>query len=443
MSTHISNRRIWNIAYPIILGSIAQNIINVTDTAFLGRVSEVALGASAIGGLFYYVVVMLGFGFGTGGQIIIARRMGEKNERAVGTTTEHMIYFLIPLALIAFVLMEWNAFGLLKQLVKSPRILDASKQFISYRAWGLFFAYLNIAYRAFYVGIERTKVITWTTVVMAIVNISLDYCLIFGHFGFPEMGLEGAALASVIAEIAGLVFFTLYTLTKIDLNRFGLFRFMGFNKRLYGRIIGISFPVMMQNFISISGWFIFFLLVEHMGEQELAISNIIRSIYIVLMIPVWGFSAATNTLVSYVLGTGKTDQILPLIFRIILLNLSLILGIAILNLLFPMYVLRIYTNNADLIQNALPPLYVISGSALVIATGFTFFSGVSGTGKTRISFIIEVLTIGLYLFATWLLTSYWEVSIGGVWTAEYVYGFFLAFFSFLYLKYGQWRATDV
>ena len=78
MKTSITYREILLIAYPIIIGSVAQNLLNITDTAFLGRVGPIALGAGAIGGVFYLVAAMLAWGFGIGTQIIIARRKGER-----------------------------------------------------------------------------------------------------------------------------------------------------------------------------------------------------------------------------------------------------------------------------------------------------------------------------------------------------------------------------
>ena len=89
MKTTIKYREIWKIAYPIILGSVVQNIISVTDTAFLGRVGEVELGASAIGGVFYLTLIMLGFGFSIGTQIIVARRLGENKHSEIGKIVEH------------------------------------------------------------------------------------------------------------------------------------------------------------------------------------------------------------------------------------------------------------------------------------------------------------------------------------------------------------------
>ncbi|MEK7720716.1 MAG: MATE family efflux transporter [Bacteroidota bacterium] len=79
-----SNKEIWQISGPIMISLLAQNIVGVTDTAFLGRVGEVELGASAIGGVFYLILFMVGFGFTTGVQILVARRYGEKSYAAIG-----------------------------------------------------------------------------------------------------------------------------------------------------------------------------------------------------------------------------------------------------------------------------------------------------------------------------------------------------------------------
>jgi len=443
LKTTISYKKIWNIAYPIILGSVAQNLINVTDTAFLGRVGEIALGAGAIGGIYYIALVMLAFGFGIGTQIIIARRNGEQDFESIGKTFEHALYFLIPLAILMFSVMKFFSDEIMGAIVTSDAVYNELIDYVGYRSYGLFFVSFNVLFRAFYVGIARTKVITWSTIVMAVVNIFLDYALIFGNFGFPEMGIEGAALASVIAEATALVFFVFYTLILIPRSKYLLFYFVPFNLSLFKRIVKVAFPVMMQNFISLSAWLTFFLLVEKMGERELAVSNIIRSFYVVLMIPMWGFSSATNTLVSYVIGEGKDKEVLSLVYKIAKLCVAGVAIIVIIGSIFPELALRIYTNDLDLIRTARPVLYVVNVSALLLATAFVFFNGVSGTGKTQVSFLIEVIVISLYLIITYLLVNVIKGSITVVWASEFAYATLMALFSWLYLKYGKWRGRVV
>jgi len=403
----------------------------------------VALGASALGGIFYIVIIMLGWGFGIGTQIIVARRNGEKDYQSIGQTIEHALYFLIPLALVMFLVIKLFSPTLLGFVVNSENILDATNIFLEYRIWGIFFAFTNITFRAFYVGTAKTRVITWSTIVLALINIFLDYCLIFGNLGFPEMGIAGAAIASVIAEVFTTLFFIVYTVITVPLKKYSLFYFARLKFSLLKRILSTAVPIMLQNFISIAGWYIFFLMVESMGEHQLAISNIIRSIYIVIMIPIFAFAATTNTLVSQVIGENRGLEVIPIIKKIVLLCFSSVLILAVINSLFPHLLLSVYTDDTLLINDTLPALYVISASALFISVGFQLFSGVSGTGNTRTSLYIEILVIALYLVATHLIINVLKANITIVWCVEFIYGIFIGLFSLLYLRSGKWKAKIV
>ncbi len=439
LKTSITYKGIWKIAYPIILGSIVQNIISVTDTAFLGRVGEVELGAAAIGGVFYLTLIMLGFGFSVGTQIIVARRYGENKHNEIGIIIEHSHYFLILLAIILVIAMKSAMPFIFDRVLESEQVKVATQEYLNYRILGLLFACINFGFRAFYIGIARTKVITWTTIFMAFTNVFFDYALIFGNFGFAEYGIAGAAIASVIAEIIACIFFIFYTVKFIDTKYFGLFKFKRFNFALLKRILTVALPMMMQNFISFTGWFFFFLFVEKMGEHSLAISNIIRSIYVVMLIPIWGFTSATNTLVSFLIGRERTGEVIPVVIKILKLCILGVLGLVLVNITIPEKVLSIYTNNTLLIQDSLPALYVVSIAAIFLTTGFVFFSGVSGTGMTKVSFMIETIVIVLYILITYLLVNLENSRVEWVWCVEIIYGLIIGLLSYLYLKFGNWK----
>lgn len=439
LNTTVTYKEIWKIAYPIILGSIVQNIISVTDTAFLGRVGEIELGAAAIGGVFYLTLIMLGFGFSIGAQIIVARRFGENRNHEIGIIIEHSHYFLVTLALLLIALMKIFMPFIFEHILESDEVREATKEYLNYRILGLLFACVNFGFRAFYIGVAKTKVITWTTVFMALTNVFFDYVLIFGNLGFKEYGIAGAAIASVIAEIAASIFFILYTLKFVDTRFYGLFQFKQFSFSLLKRILTVSLPMMFQNFISFTGWFFFFLFVEKMGERSLAISNVIRSIYVVMLIPIWGFTSASNTLVSFVIGRERTSEVIAVVFKILKLCLIGVLTLVIINVSIPAKIISIYTNDAQLIQDTIPAFYVVSISAIFLTIGFVFFSGVSGTGMTRVSFGIETVVIVVYILATYLLVNMKNSSIEKVWTIEIFYGIIIGFLSFLYLRFGNWQ----
>lgn len=443
MKTSITYKRIWNVAYPIILGSIAQNLINFTDTAFLGRVGEVALGASALGGIFYLAIIMLGLGFGTGAQIIVARRYGEKELKKIGPVIDHSTIFLFFLAILVFSLLQYGSESLLKNALKSEAVFEETLAYLNIRSYGVFFAFLNMVFRSFYVGLAKTKVITYTTFVMATVNIVLDYVLIFGHFGAPVMGIEGAALASLISEAFALLFFFMYSVFTVKFSDYNLFRFVNISFKQMMAILKISVPMMMQSFISLSVWFVFFLFIEKLGETSLAVSNIIRSVFVLLMMPIWGFATATNTLVSYLIGLNRENEVMLLIGKIVLLTFTGVLAIVSFGLVFPRLVMEIYTNDPNLVTLGIPVLKVVSVGALLLSVGFILFNGVSGTGKTNISLIIEILVLSVYLVYTYLMINQFGGAVADAWTAEWVYGSLLALLSFVYLKSHRWKSANI
>lgn len=441
--TNIKYNRIWQVAYPIILGSIAQNLINFTDTAFLGRVGEIALGAGAIGGLFYLAVIMLGLGFGIGAQIIIARRLGEGRTKEIGEVVIHTIIFLTFLATLVFLLLRFGSVIILEHAINSIPIYNGSVDFLEIRAYGIFFAFINISFRSFYVGIAKTKVITYTTVVLAAVNIFLDYGLIFGKLGMPEMGIRGAALASVIAEISAMVYFVIYTITVVDYHKYNLFCFGSFSLNKLNSIFKVSIPMMVQQFVSLSVWFVFFLFIEKLGEMALAVSNIIRSVYVIAMVPVWGFAAAANSLVSYLIGMKQHNEVLPLIYKIALMSFAGVLIIVSIGLFFPRMIMEIYTNQNNLIEVGAPVLYVVSVGALFLSIGFVLLNGVSGTGNTKASLIIELVVLAIYVIYTYLMIFVFNTTVMGAWTSELVYGLLLSIVSFVYLKSNRWVKTKI
>lgn len=291
--TSINNKTIWNIAYPIIFGNLAQTLITLTDTAFLGRVSAVALGASMMAGIYYYVFSTLAWGFSIGVQIIVARRLGEGKLNRIGVVFEHGLVFVLFLSALLFLVQHYYSDYLLGKVIQSPNIYAAAMEYMKYRHYGIIFVCFNFLYRALYIGLSNTKVISFSTILMAGVNIFLDYVLVFGKWGFPEMGVGGAALASVCAEITALVFFTFYTVVRLPLKTYALFAFHKIEGWLMKSILHLAFPTMIQKLFSFGTWFIFFAFVEHMGETPIAVSGIIRSVYMLILIPVFAFGATT------------------------------------------------------------------------------------------------------------------------------------------------------
>jgi putative MATE family efflux protein len=438
-----TNKHIWNVSFPIIIGLLAQNIINVTDTAFLGHVGEVELGASAMGGLFYICLFTIFFGFSTGAQIIIGRRNGEKNYTAIGPVMMQGIFFLMVLAIILFGVSYFYAGNIMRVMISSEVIWEATMTFLKWRIIGFFFDVFNVMFRAFYVGITKTKILTLNAIVMTLTNVGLDYALIFGKLGFPEMGLEGAAIASVMAEFASMLFYVIYTFFTINHKKYRLARLKSVDLKLLRQILEISIYTMFQYFISMGTYFLFFVSVERHGQHTLAIANIVRSVYIVMFIPLNALSATSNTLVSNIIGEGKVGEVMPLIRRISRISFLIMFVCVILLCIFPKAVLSVYTNDLSLINESVSSIYVISVALIISSIAGVFFNSVSGTGNTKSALILEIGVLMIYTVYICLTCMYFKLPIHICFGAEIVYFTGLFIGSAVYLRFAHWQKKKI
>lgn len=438
-----SNRQIWDVSYPIFLGLLAQNVINVTDTAFLGRVGEIELGAAGMGGLYYICVFTIAFGFSTGSQIMIARRNGERNYAAVGPVMIQGVFFLTLLAALLYGLSRLFAGDIMRMLISSDAIWQATMEFLDWRVLGFFFTFVGVMFRALFIGITRTKVLTMNAVVMAITNILLDYLLIFGHCGFPEMGIRGAALASVIAEGVSIVFYFVYTSLTVDRVKYALNHFRSFDLDLLRRVLSISIFTMLQYFISLTTYFMLFVAVEHLGQRSLAVANIVRSIYVILLIPINSLSMATNTFVSNCIGAGRSDQVFSIIRRITTYSVAIMVVLLILVSLYPGKVLSVYTGDAGLIEASVPSVYVIAAALLISAAANIVFNGLTGTGNTKAAFYIELAVLFFYALFIYVAGVRLHMPVSVCFMTEIIYYVGLLLLSVVYLKKADWRSKKI
>lgn len=438
-----TNKEIWRVTYPIFLGLLAQNVINVTDTAFLGRVGEVALGAAAMGGLLYICVYTIAFGFSVGSQILIARRNGEGNYRAVGPIMWQGKAFSFGMAVCLLILMYFSAAPLIRLLITSDSIYGATYEFFTWRIWGFLFAFVNVMFRGLYIGITRTKVLTMNAVVMALVNVVLDYALVFGELGLPEMGVRGAALASVIAEASSLIFFLLYTYYKVDLKKYGLNRFGQFDLSMVLRILRISCFTMVQYFLAMAIWFVFFMALERLGQRQLAVANIVRSVYVVLLIPVQALSTTANTLVSNLIGAGGSSGVVTLLHKISRMSF-LIMGVCVgLCVVFPGSILSVYTNEEALLVESVSALYVVCGAMLIASLANVYFNGISGTGNTQAALVLEIFVQVFYALYIIVVGMVIQAPVDVCFTTEVIYYVLMLGSSLIYLKKAKWQNKKI
>ncbi len=434
---------IWKVAYPILISLVMEQMIGLTDTAFLGRVGETELGASAIAIVYYMVLFMIGFGFSIGAQIIIGRRNGEGRYRDTGKVFWNGLYFVLTLSFILIGLSELFSPWLMRKIVSSDAIYAASLSYVRWRLPGMIFAFITAMFRAFYVGTTQTRTLTLNSIVMVLSNVLFNWILIFGHLGFPALGITGAAIGSSLAELTSLIFFIVYTRVGCDRKKYGLDKAAGFEMSELKSMMPVCSWTMIQHTISVSTWFVFFLFIEHLGERALAISNITRGVSGLIWVVLQAFSSTCSTLVSNIIGEGHQDKVMSLVKRILKLSYGIVSILILAICLFPEAIARIYTDIPDLVTASVPAIIVMSSSYFINVAGQIFFLAVSGTGSTSTAFRLELVALVVYVAYCWLIIGHMKMDVAVCWTAEHVYAGMLLICGWCYMASGRWKNRSI
>ena len=439
----ISNRQILKMALPISFAIFIPQLNFITTNIFLGHFNQEALAIAGITGVYYLIFAMIGFGLNNGLQALIARRAGENRPEEIGKIFAQGIYIAFSIAVCGILLTWFVAPAILKHVIHSPGTAQKAISFLKIRIWGLPFLYVYQMRNALLVGTNQSRYLVLGTLAEAIANVIFDYAFIFGNLGFPKLGFNGAAIASIIAEFTGMFVIFLVIYQKGISKRFSLFSHFTWNIPIIKQILSISTPLIFQLAISLMSWEAFYILVEHHGQQALAISNVMRNVFGFVGCITWAFASTSAAMVSNIIGQGKKDKVHTLILKIIRLSTGIAFIIGILINLFPQLLLSVFGQDENFIQNAIPVVRVITVAMLLMSFSAVWLNAVTGTGNSRITFLIELVTIILYCIYIYLVLEKYFLSITYGWMSEWLYWISLFIFSWIYMRSGRWKGKVI
>lgn len=439
MKVSISDNYIIKLAAPISLSLLIPLINDLTNNYFIDKVGTRELAVIGVSGIFYLTLSMIAFGFANAVQVQLSRKAANLDYNGIARTFVNAALLTVLLALTLMILSLWLApliFGL--SMHNSDHIY-LSINFLYVRVWGLPFLTLTQLINAFYIATGKSKYLNAGSIVFTVSNVAMDYTFIFGHFGFPRMGLEGAALASVCAEM--LAFGAMYGLFYLRrlYEKFPIHNHFVLDIKQCQRMMKIATPLIIQYFFSIGGWLIFFIFVEHLGEKELAASQALRTLFRIISISTWAFAATCNSMVSNVIGQGRQREVLALVHKIIKISFLVSLVICAAMLISGRYYLSLFLSDPAVIEAALPSMRVIACATLVMSLSTVTFNAVVGTGRTTVNLIIEITSVFIYLIYCYIVIERLRMPLYVAWMSEFVYWITLLVISYSYLRWGRWR----
>ncbi|MCA4896443.1 MAG: MATE family efflux transporter [Cytophagales bacterium] len=432
-------KQILSLAMPISLALIVPQINFITNNVFLGGLGEKALASAAITGVYYLIFAVIGSGLNNGLQSLIARKAGENQPKEIGKLFYHGVWAALGVSFIGILISYTLAPMILRATIHNQVIAEEVIGFIFIRIWGLPFLYLYVMRNALLVGTNQTKFLVWGTLTEAIANIFFDYAFIYGHFGFPKMGFNGAAYASIIAEATGLLVIFAVIHAKGINKAFGLFESWKLELSSIKLILFKSTPLILQFALSIVTWEYFYILIEHHGARDLAVSNTMRNVFGLAGIFSWAFAATANTMVSNVIGQGKQEEVMPLVKRIAKVSASFSITLIVILNIFPGTLLSMFGQGEDFIAYATPVLRVVSSALFLQSFSVVWLNAVTGSGNTVVNLIIEIVTLFAYILYVYLVLEVWNMSITWGWVSEWVYWICMFSMAFWYMRSGKWK----
>ncbi|MES0860766.1 MATE family efflux transporter [Ruegeria sp. SCPT10] len=226
---------------PLIGGHLAQFAIGLTDTVMLGWYGVEALAAVTLASSYFFVLFLFGAGFGWAVMPMVATAAAEEDETSIRRSTRMGLWLSLLYAALVMPLLWWS-YPILIALRQEPQVAETAAQYLRVAGWGLFPALLVMVLKSYLAALERTQIVLWITVVAALVNGVTNYALIFGNWGAPELGVMGAAIASVVTQIVSLVAVVAYAVYVLP--QYNLFqRFWRPDWEMFGSVLRLGVPI--------------------------------------------------------------------------------------------------------------------------------------------------------------------------------------------------------
>ena len=431
-------KEILLISLPLILGNTAWTSNGVFDTIFVGNLGKVELDAIGFASIFYSVLFMMGFSFTRGTQILIAKRMGELNKHEVGNILDTTIISMTVVAILFFALIKIFSHEILTFMLTDKEIIEKCDLFLRYRIWGLIPSFLSFVFIGFYSGIGKTNILALSIGLMTILNVTLNYCLVYGKLGLPVMGIAGSGTATSISETTAVLVLLAGTFYKRRIHDFYLFRFKKFDLKLLKEMSNIAVPLMIQSMAAVGAWLFLFARIEtKLGKDSLAISSIFRQLILFFTIPSWSLGSTANTLVSNLVGQKDFVGVKMAVRKISVVSLVFAIISCLIIYIFPSFCIGIFTSKQDyalipMATHIVPVIFVV-----FILMSFTniLFNGVISLGDTYTALGIQVAVVILYIVYFQVMFTLPFVNTFWIWTSEWVYWILILIACLIFFKY--------
>ncbi len=441
---------VLRVALPLVISSLSWTVMTFVDRVFLRWVSGAAMAAAFSSSVAWFCTICLPLGICAYTNTFVSQYSGDRRRERIGPSVWQGVW--VALAFTPLILLVIPAAPMIfRGAGHSQEAIALETSYFQILLCGAPAMLIGQALAAFYSGRGLTRVVMWVDAFFAIVNLLLDYAWIFGHAGFPAMGIQGAGWATVLSLWLKASTYLILVLQPRHRTEFATLAGLRFDRELFGRLLYFGGPSGIQMLLDVTGFTVFVMLVGRLGDLQYEATSMAFSIGTLGFMPIYGISLATSILVGHRLGENRPD----LAHRATWTSLNMAWGymavISLVYLLAPGVFLYWFFAGTDpsnpttreVWRLAATLLRFVAAYNLLDATMMVFVSALKGAGDTRfvliVSLIMTLLLAGLSWLAVEVLASgvygCWCLVTGWIWAMGIVY--------WRRFRSGKWREMRV
>ncbi|MDP3294950.1 MAG: MATE family efflux transporter [Nevskia sp.] len=410
-------REVWSLALPILGAMLSQVLLNLVDLAMVGHLGANALAGVGAASFLHFTAFSAITGLSSAVQAMAARRHGEGrlDETAVSLNGGLLLSLLIglPLSLVLIAAAPW----LFSTLYSDPEVGDEGTVYLQFRLAAIVAVGINFSFRGYWSAIRRARLYLYVLGGMSALNILLDWLLIFGKFGLPEMGTRGAGLANLISAFAGAAAYL--GLAWREARPAGFLRRLPSMAQL-GDLLRIGLPSCAQNLLFAGGFSVLLWIIGQIGTAELAVTNVLINITLAAVLPGIAFGLAAAALTGSALGRGDADDAYQWAWDVFRATWWVFAALALPMLFATDAVLRVFFNDAAtadvLVGIGRLPLRLIGLGVTLDGLGFILMNALLGVGASSVVALVAVgLQWGFFLPGSYLAATLFGSGLPGIW----------------------------
>jgi len=437
----VRRRRILGLALPIIGGMLSQNVLNLVDTAMVGTLGDAALAGVGLGGFANFLLTAFILGLSAGVQAMAARRVGQ------GRRHETAIPLNGGLLLAVVVAVPWSAslIALAPEyfpwLTGDPAVVEQGVPYLRARLFAMFAMGMNFAFRGYWNAVDKSILYMRTLISMHVINIFLNWVLIFGNLGAPELGATGAGVASAIATVFGAASY--FVLGRTYARDAGFLHGLP-DRATLAAIIRLAAPAGLQQFFFAAGMTVFLALVARMGTPELAATKVIIDLILVGILPGLGFGLAAASLAGQALGRGDPEDAMQWGWDVTKIAVLVVGALSIPAVLVPEWILSGFIHEPSTLAMAKHPLRLVAAFLFFDAVGMVLMNALMGVGDVkRVMVIATSFQWLIFLPFVYVLGPVMGLGLVAVFAVQVTYRGFQSLTFALMWKRGHWQSIEL